>query len=146
MPRLKSDKLVATVTPTGATKKDVKWTSTNPEIATVDADGTVKAVKYGQATIIATTVDGGFTAMCQVNVDFATAIEKILSESLVYSRNGQIIIEPAAPVEISIINLGGQVIYNNSISSTIQVPANNGVYIVRMAAAGKATTTKVIVR
>ncbi|RHO71836.1 T9SS C-terminal target domain-containing protein [Parabacteroides sp. AF48-14] len=146
LPRLKSEKLVATVTPTGATKKDVKWTSTNPEIATVDADGTVKAVKYGQATIIATTVDGGFTAMCQVNVDFATAIEKILSESLVYSRNGQIIIEPAAPVEISIINLGGQVIYNNSISSTIQVPANNGVYIVRMAAAGKATTTKVIVR
>lgn len=146
LPRLKSEKLVATVTPTGATKKDVKWTSTNPEVATVDADGTVKAVKYGQATIIATTVDGGFTAMCQVNVDFATAIEKILSESLVYSRNGQIIIEPAAPVEISIINLGGQVIYNNSISSTVQVPANNGVYIVRMAAAGKATTTKVIVR
>lgn len=146
LPRLKSEKLVATVTPTGATKKEVKWTSTNPEIATVDADGTVKAVKYGQATIIATTVDGGFTAMCQVNVDFATAIEKILSESLVYSRNGQIIIEPAAPVEISIINLGGQVIYNNSISSTVQVPANNGVYIVRMAAAGKATTTKVIVR
>ncbi|MBC8602468.1 Ig-like domain-containing protein [Parabacteroides acidifaciens] len=146
LPRLKSEKLVATVAPTGATKKDVKWTSTNPEVATVDADGTVKAVKYGQATIIATTVDGGFTAMCQVNVDFATAIEKILSESLVYSRNGQIIIEPAAPVEISIINLGGQVIYNNSISSTVQVPANNGVYIVRMAAAGKATTTKVIVR
>ena len=146
LPRLKSEKLVATVTPTGATKKDVKWTSTNPEVATVDADGTVKAVKYGQATIIATTVDGGFTAMCQVNVDFATAIEKILSESLVYSRNGQIIIEPAAPVEISISNLGGQVIYNNSISSTVQVPANNGVYIVRMAAAGKATTTKVIVR
>ena len=146
LPRLTSEKLVATVTPTGATKKDVKWTSTNPEIATVDADGTVKAVKYGQATIIATTVDGGFTAMCQVNVDFATAIEKILSESLVYSRNGQIIIEPAAPVEISIINLGGQVIYNNSISRTVQVPANSGIYIVRMAAAGKATTTKVIVR
>ncbi|RHO74835.1 T9SS C-terminal target domain-containing protein [Parabacteroides sp. AF48-14] len=146
LPRLTSEKLVATVTPTGATKKDVKWTSTNPEVATVDADGTVKAVKYGQATIIATTVDGGFTAMCQVNVDFATAIEKILSESLVYSRNGQIIIEPAAPVEISIINLGGQVIYNNSISSTVQVPANSGIYIVRMAAAGKATTTKVIVR
>ena len=146
LPRLTSEKLVATVAPTGATKKDVKWTSTNPEVATVDADGTVKAVKYGQATIIATTVDGGFTAMCRVNVDFATAIEKILSESLVYSRNGQIIIEPAAPVEVSIINLGGQVIYNNSISSTVQVPANSGIYIVRMAAAGKATTTKVIVR
>ncbi|RHR51798.1 hypothetical protein DWW90_17755 [Parabacteroides sp. AF17-28] len=31
LPRLTSEKLVATVTPTGATKKDVKWTSTNPE-------------------------------------------------------------------------------------------------------------------
>ncbi|WP_293667411.1 Ig-like domain-containing protein [uncultured Parabacteroides sp.] len=146
LPRLKSEKLVATVTPTGATKKDVKWTSTDPAVASVDADGTVKALKVGRTTIIATTVDGGFTAMCQVTVDFATAIEKILSESLVYSRSGQIIIEPAAPVEVSIINLGGQVIYNNSISSAVQVPANSGLYIVRMSAAGKATTTKVIVR
>lgn len=146
LPRLKSEKLVATVTPTGATKKEVKWTSTDPTIASVDADGTVKALKVGRTTIIATTVDGGFTAMCQVTVDFATAIEKILSESMVYSRNGQIIIEPAAPVEVSIINLGGQVIYNNSISSAVQVPANSGLYIVRMSAAGKATTTKVIVR
>ena len=146
LPRLKSEKLVATVTPTGATKKDVKWTSTDPAVASVDADGTVKALKVGRTTIIATTVDGGFTAMCQVTVDFATAIEKILSESRVYSRNGQIIIEPAAPVEVSIINLGGQVIYNNSISSAVQVPANSGLYIVRMSAAGKATTTKVIVR
>lgn len=109
--RLKSEKLVATVAPTGATKKDVKWTSTAPAIASVEADGTVKALKIGQATIIATTVDGGFTAMCEVTVDFATALEKILSESHVYGQKGQIVIEPAAPVEATIVDLSGKIVY-----------------------------------
>lgn len=142
----KSEKLVATVAPTGATKKDVKWTSTDPAIASVDADGTVKALKTGKATIIATTVDGGFTAMCEVTVDAATGIEKILSESRVYGQRGQIIIEPAAPVEATIVNLAGAVIYKSLVNGTEQVPAYSGIYIVRLSASGKATTTKVIVR
>lgn len=142
----KSEKLVATIAPTGATKKDVKWTSTDPAIASVDADGTVKALKTGKATIIATTVDGGFTAMCEVTVDAATGIEKILSESRVYGQRGQIIIEPAAPVEATIVNLAGAVIYKSLVNGTEQVPAYSGIYIVRLSASGKATTTKVIVR
>ncbi|WP_456087414.1 Ig-like domain-containing protein [Parabacteroides sp.] len=142
----KSEKLVATVTPTGATKKDVKWTSTDPTIASVDADGTVKALKAGKATIIATTVDGGFTAMCEVTVDAATGIEKILSESRVYGQRGQIVIEPAAPVEATIVNMAGVMIYKSLVNGMEQVPAYSGIYIVRLSASGKATTTKVIVR
>lgn len=145
MPRLKSEKLVATVAPTGATKKDVKWTSTAPAIASVEADGTVKALKVGQATIIATTVDGGFTAMCEVTVDFATALEKILSESHVYGQKGQIVIEPAAPVEATIVDLNGKIVYHSSINNTLRMPACSGVYIVRLSASGTTTTTKVLV-
>lgn len=144
--RLKSEKLIATVAPTGATKKDVKWTSTAPDIASVAADGTVKALKVGTATIIATTVDGGFTAMCQVTVDFATALEKILSESLVYGQKGQIVIEPAAPVDVMIVDLTGKIIYNSSINNVERIPAYSGVYVVRLSASGKATTIKVLVR
>lgn len=143
--RLKSEKLVATVAPTGATKKDVKWTSTAPAIASVEADGTVKALKIGQATIIATTVDGGFTAMCEVTVDFATALEKILSESHVYGQKGQIVIEPAAPVEATIVDLSGKIVYHSSINYTLRMPACSGVYIVRLSASGTTTTTKVFV-
>lgn len=145
LPRLKSEKLVATVAPTGATKKDVKWTSTAPAIASVEADGTVKALKVGQATIIATTVDGGFTAMCEVTVDFATALEKILSESHVYGQKGQIVIEPAAPVEATIVDLSGKIVYHSSINNTLRMPACSGVYIVRLSASGTTTTTKVLV-
>ena len=142
----KSEKLVATVAPTGATKKDVKWTSTDPTIASVDADGTVKALKTGKATIIATTVDGGFTAMCEVTVDAATGIEKILSESRVYGQKGQIVIEPAAPVEATIVNMAGVMIYKSLVNGTEQVSVYSGIYIVRLSASGKATTTKIIVR
>lgn len=145
LPRLKSEKLVATVAPTGATKKDVKWTSTAPAIASVEADGTVKALKVGQATIIATTVDGGFTAMCEVTVDFATALEKILSESHVYGQKEQIVIEPAAPVEATIVDLSGKIVYHSSINNTLRMPACSGVYIVRLSASGTTTTTKVLV-
>ena len=145
LPRLKSEKLVATVAPTGATKKDVKWTSTAPAIASVEADGTVKALKVGQATIIATTVDGGFTAMCEVTVDFATALEKILSESHVYGQKGQIVIEPAAPVEATIVDLNGKIVYHSSINNTLRMPVCSGVYIVRLSASGTTTTTKVLV-
>ena len=145
LPRLKSEKLVATVAPTGATKKDVKWTSTAPAIASVEADGTVKALKVGQATIIATTVDGGFTAMCEVTVDFATALEKILSESHVYGQKGQIVIEPAAPVEATIVDLNGKIVYHSSINNTLRMPVCSGVDIVRLSASGTTTTTKVLV-
>jgi len=60
--------LTATVTPTNATNKAVTWTSTNSSVATVNANGVVKAVDAGDAVIIVTTNDGGKTAFCSVSV------------------------------------------------------------------------------
>lgn len=59
--------LTATVSPEGATNKDVTWTSDKPEIATVEG-GTVTAKAAGTAIITVTTVDGGKTATCKVTV------------------------------------------------------------------------------
>ncbi len=64
-----SEQLTATVMPENATHKAVTWTSSDPSIATVDADGTVKAVNAGTATITVTTVDGDFPATCTVTVE-----------------------------------------------------------------------------
>lgn len=50
--------LGATVAPETATNKDLKWTSSNNAIATVDGYGKVTARGNGTATITATTVDG----------------------------------------------------------------------------------------
>lgn len=60
--------LVPTVTPDNATNKGVSYSSSNTSVATVGADGTVKAVSEGTATITVTTDDGGKTATCVVTV------------------------------------------------------------------------------
>ena len=60
--------LQATVLPTTATNRALVWESTNTAVATVDSNGVVKAVTTGSCGISATTVDGEFTAISQVNV------------------------------------------------------------------------------
>lgn len=60
--------LVATVAPATATNKNVTWTTSDGEKATVSNAGLVTGVGAGEATITATTVDGSFTATCTVTV------------------------------------------------------------------------------
>lgn len=60
--------LSATVLPDNAKNKSVTWSSSDESVATVNNRGRVTAVGAGTATITATTVDGGLTATCTVNV------------------------------------------------------------------------------
>ena len=63
------EKLTATVTPNETTNKNVKWTSNNKKIATVDKNGYVTAKSKGVARITATTTDGSnLSATCTVTV------------------------------------------------------------------------------
>ena len=63
------EKLTATVTPDETTNKNVKWTSNNKKIATVDENGYVTAKGKGIARITATTTDGSnLSATCTVTV------------------------------------------------------------------------------
>jgi uncharacterized protein YjdB len=59
--------LLATIVPEDATDKKIQWSTSNPSVATVQ-EGTVKAVKEGDAKIVAY-VDGK-TAECAVHVDY----------------------------------------------------------------------------
>lgn len=54
-------------TPTYAANKNVAWRSSDAGIATVN-DGIVEALKEGEATITATSEEGGFKASCRVIV------------------------------------------------------------------------------
>ena len=60
--------LVQTVLPADASDKSVIWTSSDESVAAVDENGVVTAVARGFAVITATTVDGGFTAECSIEV------------------------------------------------------------------------------
>ncbi|MCR8630956.1 leucine-rich repeat protein [Paenibacillus radicis (ex Xue et al. 2023)] len=63
-----TQQLTATVSPTNAYNKDVSWSSSDENVATVDENGVVTAVAVGTVTIKATTVDGGFMAASMVTV------------------------------------------------------------------------------
>ena len=60
--------LTATVLPENAADKSLSWNSSDENIATVNKYGKVTAIKEGKVTITATSVDGGHTASCVVNV------------------------------------------------------------------------------
>jgi hypothetical protein len=60
--------LVATVAPDNAINKSVTWSSSAPLVATVSATGLVTAIGPGTAIITVTTVQGSFTATCEVTV------------------------------------------------------------------------------
>ena len=64
----KTAQLTATVSPSDATNKDVKWESSDPEVATVTSSGLVTAVSRGGTIITVTTDDGNKTASCFVEV------------------------------------------------------------------------------
>lgn len=62
--------LTATVSPSNASNKSVKWTSSNTKVATVSSSGKVTAVANGNTTITATAADGsGKKDICAVTVN-----------------------------------------------------------------------------
>lgn len=64
-----SSKITATVVPSNATNSSVKWVSSSPDVATVDDNGNVTAIKAGSTDITCTAVDGsGVSAVCPVTV------------------------------------------------------------------------------
>ncbi len=60
--------LTATVFPDDATNKSLVWTSSNKNVAIVNANGRVTGLSAGKATITVTTVNAGETATCEVTV------------------------------------------------------------------------------
>ncbi len=61
-------KLDATVNPSNASNKNIKWISANESIATVDQSGNVTADVAGTTYISAVSADGKIIATCTVNV------------------------------------------------------------------------------
>lgn len=138
--------LKATVAPADATDKGISWSSSAPDIASVDTKGNVKALKAGTATITATTNDGGFTATCNIIVSVPTGIEDILSGTRVYAQDGSIVLEPTITIQVLVSDMTGRVIWQDKLSEKKQLAVSAGVYIVRLSNANGVQTQKVIVQ
>ena len=99
--------LVATVSPSTATIKDIAWSSSNSGVATVDENGMVRAVESGSCTITAASTDGsGKKSVCQLTVfsNPPTADNLIINE--IQTRNIDMFVDPS-------FNYGGWIeLYN----------------------------------
>jgi uncharacterized protein YjdB len=67
--KFETSQLTETVLPINAANKAVSWTSDNTAVATVSSSGLITANGEGNATITATTVSAGKTAICNVTVN-----------------------------------------------------------------------------
>lgn len=113
--------LTANVLPENATNKDVSWSSDDPDVASVDANGLVTGVSVGTAQITATTDDQGKTAYCSVVVTAGPSYDYLAAENDI----------PGATVNGSYVTLGGldwSVSWTNGLgASTVGVSTFDGI-------------------
>ncbi len=97
--------LSATINPTDATITDILWTSSNPQVATVDRSGKVIALSTGTTTISATIIDGSdVSASCVVTVGNAgitdVKSDNTATEVARYDINGRMLAQPTKGINI----------------------------------------------
>jgi uncharacterized protein YjdB len=120
-----TDNLTATIAPENSTNKTIKWTSSDNTVVTVDGTGKLTAIKAGEATVTATTVDGGKTSSCVVTV--TSPIVNVQSVSLNKASSSLIL----GNTDILIATIGPSNATNQSVAwttsdSTIATVDNTG--------------------
>lgn len=74
--------LSAIIIPQNATNQELVWSSSNPSIATVSAEGKVMAISEGDAIVYAKSCDGsGVEATTTIKVEEYSGIEDVLADS-----------------------------------------------------------------
>lgn len=117
--------LTATVLPEDATDKSLSWTSSDPEIASVDDEGNVTLLEKGNCVITVTTLDGtDLSAECHVTS--STGITEIFGDGA---------------ANIDVYTLGGIMLKHNCTVEELK-ELEPGVYIISNGAERK----KVIIR
>ena len=97
-----SVQLIANVLPEDASNKNVVWTSSNVNVATVN-DGVVVCMGYGSAVITASTEDGDYKAICVINATSGIAgvnDSKAYTEIKRYDATGREIKNPVNGLNI----------------------------------------------
>lgn len=133
--------LTAAVEPDNATNKNVSWSSSDPEVATV-AGGVVTPVKAGAATITVTTEDGEHSAACKVTViqpaagitldkqkvALVGAATEQLKAAVVPAEANQTVVWKSSNESVATVDQTGKVTAVSKGTATIIVSTEDGVY------------------
>lgn len=126
--------LKAVVVPNDANNTNITWLSSDPSVATVNADGLVTGVSKGEAVIYAITEEGNFECTCTVTADFPYNLAKsnasLSKKKLTYTGNSAI---PAVTVTYDGTALKENVDY------TVAVYDANGTRVISPTAVGRYT-------
>ncbi len=110
------EELTAVVSPSNATNQNVVWTSSNPNVATVDSNGEVKAIRPGTVTVTVTTVDGGYTASCTFRVVSQKEAEVTRDTVLILDDSGSMSGTPVTELKKAAKNFAQKYIDNPGIN------------------------------
>ncbi|WP_168735460.1 glycosyl hydrolase 53 family protein [Cohnella fermenti] len=127
--------LTATVLPSDATNKSVTWSTSDANVAAVDAGGVVTAKAAGTAVITATTADGAKTATATVTVT-AIPSDRVAVAPVAALQNGSRsdFIMGADVSELHELEKYGKKFYDTDGSelSALQILQNHGVNYIRL--------------
>ncbi len=139
----KTLQLTAAVRPENATNQDVTWSSNNEDVATVDEDGLVRAIKAGTAKITVTTEEAGKNAVATITVKSAagsavTSVELDMADVVLLvnetlSLDATVLPDTAANKEVT---------WSSSASSVATVDADGKVTAKAVGTATITVTTK----
>ena len=123
--------LVATISPSDATNKEVTWTTTSSKYVTVSNTGLVTAVAEGTASVVVTTKDGKFTDMCEVEV--TKEVEETVTEKAIEGLSPDFIMGMDASAVPSLENSGVKYYDKNGVEKDVfEILASYGISYIRV--------------
>ena len=143
--------LNATVLPANASNKNIVWTCSDETVVhfvnTSNTGGYMAGVSPGTATITATTVDGGFTASCEVTVSGVPVTEVTLDKTSLtlapgetYTLTAIVLPEDASIKDVTWSSSNPNDVYVSS-EGKVTALASNGFSTITATAAGGHTAT-----
>ena len=124
--------LTTIISPTNATNKVIKWTSSDSAVASVSDRGLVTIHKKGKAVITATATDGsGKSATCSILVR-STVSNALLPEARIYTADGRLYLTLSRAETVHIYNVSGALVRTfNTPAGETSLALPQGVYVVR---------------